>query len=195
MNMKTTTHAAQLELAKAPLAVLGIGQAALTEMVAAMALQGHVDDIKRNLRSCVYWPEFCRLAAADQVPKDFAGPGIIGRCVLGWAQQDAGAAMGMAWWNQLTQEERLRALRSACAWLRHEPSVAEAWELWRQGKIHPCSYSEPRSWIGKRVICYSGPHYGRVHQVEGVSESLADLYHSTSGDRFSAPFCDLEEVA
>ena len=50
------------------------------------------------------------------------------------------------------------------------------------------------SWVGKRVIVYSGPHYGRVHQVEAVSETLAHLYHSTSGDRFSAPFCDLEEV-
>ena len=46
---------------------------------------------------------------------------------------------------------------------------------------------------GDRVVVYSGPHYGRVHQVLGHSETLVEVLH-WSGDRFSVPYCDLEVV-
>lgn len=52
--------------------------------------------------------------------------------------------------------------------------------------------AERQKLIGKRVIVYSGPHYGHVHHVESVSESLAFVYYR--GDRFGVPFCDLELV-
>jgi hypothetical protein len=38
-----------------------------------------------------FWPEFCSLVASGQVPEDFAGPGIISRCVIGWAKAKGAA--------------------------------------------------------------------------------------------------------
>lgn len=42
---------------------------------------------------------------------------------------------GMTWWNELSQPERRTALARATAALGHEASPAEAWELWRTGKM------------------------------------------------------------
>jgi hypothetical protein len=42
--------------------------------------------------------------------------------------------IGMAWWNELTKQERVRVLVRA---VQHKAnaSVADAFELWRQGVI------------------------------------------------------------
>jgi len=42
---------------------------------------------------------------------------------------------GMTWWNELSEPERETALERATDALHHEASAAEAWELWRTGKI------------------------------------------------------------
>lgn len=47
--------------------------------------------------------------------------------------------LGMAWWNGLSRHERITVLIQAgehCA----DPSVADAWQMWREGLIS----TEPR---------------------------------------------------
>lgn len=42
--------------------------------------------------------------------------------------------LGIAWWNGLTQKERITVLIQASDH-KHDPSVADAWMLWRAGAI------------------------------------------------------------
>lgn len=42
--------------------------------------------------------------------------------------------IGMAWWNNLSRQERMRVLMSAGEH-KHDPSVADAYEMWSQGII------------------------------------------------------------
>lgn len=39
--------------------------------------------------------------------------------------------MGMAWWNGMTPQERIAALRTAATPENPHPSPAEAWETWK----------------------------------------------------------------
>lgn len=78
-----------VDLPKLSLAELAIGESVLMDTAAEIVLKHDdaLERIKANCRASVYWPEFCRMAAAGQVAEDFAGPGVISRCVIGWAKQ------------------------------------------------------------------------------------------------------------
>jgi predicted Fe-S protein YdhL (DUF1289 family) len=54
-----------------------------------------------------------------------------GRCAPALAEDDA---MGMTWWNGMSQEERHEVLRQADA-LIQDASVAQAWRLWKANRI------------------------------------------------------------
>jgi hypothetical protein len=44
--------------------------------------------------------------------------------------------LGMAWWNSMYKDERIRALRAAKHELqRCDPSIAEAWLVWKNSPI------------------------------------------------------------
>lgn len=77
------------DLSRQSLAELAIGQQVNMDVAAAILARGSVEEIKRRCQASVYWPEFCRLVAQEKVAPDFAGPGIISRCVIGWAKEAA----------------------------------------------------------------------------------------------------------
>jgi hypothetical protein len=84
------------------------------------------------------------------------------------------------------QDRHWRAVQVGGAWSHGITAKGE--RIIEDGGARACA------WIGRRVIVYSGPHYGRVHHVVSVSETLAHLVHTTSGDRYAVPFCDLEAI-
>jgi hypothetical protein len=67
------------------LAVVGVGQVATEELLAAQLGLRTMEQIKENCRKSVYWPEFCQAAKAGQVSAAWL-PGALGRVVLGWAK-------------------------------------------------------------------------------------------------------------
>jgi len=75
------------------IAVLGVGQVALDALLAVQVGAMHFDrgrkaefaDIESHCRQSVYWPEFCKLAQAGQVPANWL-PGALGVVVLEWAK-------------------------------------------------------------------------------------------------------------
>jgi len=77
------------DLSKQSLAELAIGQSVNMDLAAAILQGGHVEELKRRCRQSVYWPEFCRRVAQSLVADDFAGPGIISRCVIDWARESS----------------------------------------------------------------------------------------------------------
>lgn len=79
----------QEDLSKQSLAELAIGQQVNMDLAAAILVQGNIETIKRRCLASVYWPQFRQLVAEGKVPQDFAGPGIISRCVIDWAKEAA----------------------------------------------------------------------------------------------------------
>lgn len=43
--------------------------------------------------------------------------------------------MGMTWWNGLDQAERSRVIAAAEKELRRNASAADAWALWKAGRV------------------------------------------------------------
>lgn len=68
---------------------LAIAQQVNIDLAAAILDRGHICEIKRRCQESVFWPSFCQLVAQNKVDLDFAGPGPISRCVIGWAKEDA----------------------------------------------------------------------------------------------------------
>jgi hypothetical protein len=66
------------------LAVVGVGQVATEELLAAQLGLRTMEQIKENCHTSVYWPGFCQAAKAGRVNADWL-PGALGRVVLGWA--------------------------------------------------------------------------------------------------------------
>ncbi len=77
MNVAETTKTA----AEAAIAVT-----ALSEITTAIFSGRDLSYVRRACMADPYWPEFCDLVAAGRVRDDFAGPGVLGRVVLGWAR-------------------------------------------------------------------------------------------------------------
>lgn len=78
-----------VNLCELSLAELAIGHIASMELAAAIALGRELEQIKNACRASVYWPDFRAQVQAGTVHEDFAGPGIISRCVIGWAKEAA----------------------------------------------------------------------------------------------------------
>jgi hypothetical protein len=94
MNATTTQPPApalsELRELNKGIAISAIGVIATEEQLFVMVMgTGDVDRIKNAVRSSVYWPQFVELVKAGEVKEDFAGPGIISRCVIGWAKGGA----------------------------------------------------------------------------------------------------------
>ena len=84
-NMSMSSEWEELDLS---LAVLGVAQVAIGEMLAAQLGLRTFELIKENCGKSVYWPHFCQAAKAGQVKEDWL-PGALGQVVLGWAKGKA----------------------------------------------------------------------------------------------------------
>jgi len=116
-------------------AIAGIAETAAQEMLSAMIQTGEITAIREACKRDPYWPAFCAAAKAGAVPETWL-PGAIGRCVLNWAKtptEDEQA--GMNWFNGLGLSERDIVLGQAEKAHGRQVSVADAWELWKAGKI------------------------------------------------------------
>ncbi|MEI7534131.1 MAG: hypothetical protein WCK57_07140 [Verrucomicrobiae bacterium] len=70
------------------LAQLGLATVAMEALLAVQLGLKKFDDIKRECRGSVYWPEFVTAVKAGQVNENWL-PGIVGKVVMGWARQEA----------------------------------------------------------------------------------------------------------
>lgn len=74
------------------LAILGIAQTATEALLGVQIGAWKFDEIERQCRRSVYWPQFVECVVADQVPEDWL-PGALGRVVIGWAHNEIAALL------------------------------------------------------------------------------------------------------
>ena len=67
---------------------IGIAQVATEAMLGVQVGAWKIEEIERQCRQSVYWPQFCQLTKAGVVPEDWI-PGALGRVVIGWAKKEA----------------------------------------------------------------------------------------------------------